>query len=294
VASMRPVGGFLVAVLMGVASGCAGARPSLRPASGLVLGGAGSMATGGRASLAQGAPPTQGDDAAIGEQDVGEAEGAGAQLDPELAKDLAAARPQRSARDARVHHAAVKAASRATAKLSPVRYSPPRKRGRAIARRASRLVGVSTLRKVTRRLPDDCTGLVRIAAEPEGVVLFDGNARVSDNGVTAIWRRARARGALHKRRPRPGDLVFFRETYDRNRDGRRNDGLTHIAVVERVASDGTVTFVHRGGKGVSRSRMNLWAPRDKKRNDYLRAAGQQTRAYLTAELFSTYASPDKL
>lgn len=169
-----------------------------------------------------------------------------------------------------------------------------RGRGPAIARRASGLVGVSTLSKVSRRVPDDCTGLVRLAAEPEGAQLTDGNARVSDNGVTAIYRRARSLGALHKRRPRPGDLVFFRETYDRNRDGRRNDGLTHIGVVEKVEKDGTVTFVHRGSKGVARARMNTQLPRDRKRNDYIRRATPKSRAYLTGELFSGYASPDRL
>ncbi|MDQ3262135.1 MAG: CHAP domain-containing protein [Myxococcota bacterium] len=283
---MRTLGGLLCLLCV---AGCATSQSALRPESGVVLGGGRpveALATPETSNLAM--PLDEDVTAAQLEPFVEEAEEDGFPAEDERPKVV------RTPREARVHQAVSKAASQATAQLSTVKYTASRKRGKAIAARASRLVGVRSLRKVTRRLPDDCTGLVRIAAEPEGVVLFDDNARVSDNGVTAIWRRARAKNALHKRKPRPGDLVFFRETYDRNRDGRRNDGLTHIAVVEKVAPDGTVTFVHRGGKGISRSRMNLKAPRDRKHNDYLRAAGGTTRAYLTGELFSTFASPDKL
>ncbi len=273
-------------------AGCATSQSALRPEPGLVLGGPEVLATPETSNLAL---PL--DEQVTAAQLAPFAEEVEAPLDDDALPEDEAPLPSkvvRSPREARVHQAVSKAASQATAQLSTVKYASSRKRGKAIAARASRLVGVRSLRKITRRLPDDCTGLVRIATEPEGVVLFDDNARVSDNGVTAIWRRARAKNALHKRKPRPGDLVFFHETYDRNRDGRRNDGLTHIAVVEKVAPDGTVTFVHRGGKGIARSRMNLKAPRDRKHNDYLRAAGGKMRAYLTGELFSAYASPDKL
>jgi hypothetical protein len=54
--------------------------------------------------------------------------------------------------------------------------------------------------------------------------------------------------------PAPGDLVFWRDTYDRNRNGRPDDGLTHAGIVEYVV-DGTVVFVHRGAKGVARGAM---------------------------------------
>lgn len=258
-------------------SSCASGTPALRPETGVVLGEASTLATG-RGRALERVPP--------------------ARLAAEVAEPLPVhpTRAARSPRELAVRTAAAEVA-RDAAMVQVAKSASPVKRtrkGTRIAARARKLVGVSSLRRVSSRYPDDCTGLVRVAAEPEGVVLFDDNARASDNGVTAIWRRARAAGALHKRRPRPGDLVFFRETYDRNRDGRRNDGLTHIAVVESVAPDGTVTFVHRGGKGVSRSRMNLKAPRDKKRNDYLRSADRRTRAYLTGELFAVYASPEKL
>ncbi len=173
--------------------------------------------------------------------------------------------------------------------------------GKQIAARAGQLVGVRNLRTVDPKTPDDCTGLVRLAYESAGIRLMDGAGVRGDNGVTAIYRKARSRGALHRGRPKPGDLVFFRETYDRNRDGRRNDGLTHVGVVERVEASGQVTIIHRGGKGVARTRMDLRHPKLHRArrggavvNDYLRQASRKHRAYVTGELFAGYASPGPL
>lgn len=171
-------------------------------------------------------------------------------------------------------------------------------KGRRVARRAATLVGVPL--SAQPRVPDDCSGLVRLAYHAVGIELLSHGTRPGENAVSAIYRRAKRSGALHRRAPRPGDLVFFRETYDRNRDGERNDGLTHVAVVESVERDGTVVFVHRGGSGVSRSRMNLRLPTKHRGeggrilNDYLRRAEGETRARLTSELFSGYASASRL
>jgi hypothetical protein len=172
----------------------------------------------------------------------------------------------------------------------PVEAAQPRSR---LASKAASLVGLSTLRVVVPQLPDDCTGLVRAVYEDSGIELMGSGVR-GDNGVTAIHRLAFERSALHTQSPSPGDLVFFRETYDRNRDGQHNDGLTHVGVVESVDAAGTVTFVHRSGSGVTRAKLNVAAPLDKKRNDYLRPAKKGEPALLTGELFVTYASAVRL
>jgi hypothetical protein len=74
-----------------------------------------------------------------------------------------------------------------------------------------------------------------------------------------------------------------------------------VGVVEKVARDGTITFVHRGSKGVARARMNLRHPTLHRArgggvvaNDYLRRASRGSRAYLTGELFAGFASPGPL
>jgi hypothetical protein len=174
----------------------------------------------------------------------------------------------------------------------------PTEQGRSIVKRSIELVGA---RKLGGGVPNDCSGFVRLAYLAAGIDLVAHGFLAGENAVSAIFRRALEVGAVHQRAPRPGDLVFFRETYDRNRDGRRNDGMTHIGVVESVATDGTVTFIHRGARGVARGRLNLADPTTRQRgqggpvlNDYIRAASKGTRAYLAGELFAAFASPEGL
>jgi hypothetical protein len=171
----------------------------------------------------------------------------------------------------------------------PAAHPPPKPAGERIAQAADALVGLQSL-KVLTHLPDDCTGLVRYAYSMEGVDLMPAWAPRGSNGVTAIWFAAKERGALHRAEPKPGDLVFFRETYDRDRDGRRDDGLTHVGVVDFVESDGTVDFVHRVGRGVERGRLNVKHPLDHAMNDWLRTRSRTAPAALTGELFVGYAS----
>jgi hypothetical protein len=172
--------------------------------------------------------------------------------------------------------------------------------GAFLATWAVRLRGIPSLRQVSRAVPDECTGFVRLAYWQIGVELLGPEALARDNGVTAIYRHAAAVGALHVGAPHPGDLVFFVETYDRNRDGLRNDGLTHVGIVETVEPDGTVVFLHRVSGGVKESRLNLDHPREmegpqaQRWNDIIRGATRRDRAYLTGELFAAYATADRL
>ncbi len=171
-------------------------------------------------------------------------------------------------------------------------------RGRRVAHRVGTLVGRPLAAQG--KVPDDCSGLVRLAYHSVGIELLSQGTLPGENAVSAIYRRAQRAGALHQRNPSPGNVLFFRETYDRNRDGLRNDGLTHVGVIEAVERDGTVVFVHRGGSGVRRSRMNLRFAaqhRDKAGhvlNDYLRRAEGGERGRLTSELFAGYASASRL
>lgn len=178
--------------------------------------------------------------------------------------------------------------------------SSPEAREKVLAA-ARGLLGRTKIQLSGRTWPADCTGFVEAVHSRAGVSLRSAAAK-GDNGVTAFYRYARAKGRVYTRgTPRPGDLVFFRETYDRNRDGRRNDGLTHVAVVERVEPDGTLTFIHRGLKGIARSHMNLAFPRTHREgqggsilNDILRPASRGQRAWLSGELFAGFASPAAL
>jgi cell wall-associated NlpC family hydrolase len=167
---------------------------------------------------------------------------------------------------------------------------------------ARMLVGKSQVKVAGRPYPADCTGLVE-AAYAQGGVSLRGSGKAGDNGVTALYRYAQTHGRVYSRgTPMPGDLVFFRETYDRNRDGRSNDGLTHVGIVDQVGADGTVTVIHRVKRGVVAYRMNLSKPRVARDprtkqviNDTLRAPGPGKAFALTGQLFVAYASvlPEK-
>jgi|SRR5215217_4129749 len=162
---------------------------------------------------------------------------------------------------------------------------------------ARSLVGKPQVTLDGRKYPADCTGLIEGVYAQAGLS-FRGTIKPGDNGVTALYRYARANGRVYTGgRPLAGDLVFFNETYDQNRDGRRNDGLTHVGIVDSVDAQGTVTVIHRVRRGVVRYRMNLarpHLPRDPKTgevlNDLLRHPGPNKDPVLTGQLFASFGS----
>lgn len=169
---------------------------------------------------------------------------------------------------------------------------------RAVAR-VERWVGLRSLSKVSRAARDDCSGLTELAYQRPDLTLLPQQSVPGESAVAAIHRKAKRLGAL-RREPHPGDLVFFHDTWDRNRDGKVDDGLTHIGVVVDVDDEGTVTFVHRAGGGVKRSRLNLRFPRERKDaqghvlNDWIRRADASFRhGGLAGELCAGFASVDE-
>jgi hypothetical protein len=118
-----------------------------------------------------------------------------------------------------------------------------------------------------------------------------------EGGVSLLYRMSERLGVLHHHKvPNIGDLVFFNNTHDRNRNGRTDDPLTHIGIVERVDPDGTVSFIHRVRHGILRYRMNLFRPtvrKDGKTNKVLNhpfrvpCSGSKR---LSGELFQAFAS----
>ncbi len=177
----------------------------------------------------------------------------------------------------------------------------------AIVESAARLVGARTITSQGKRIAYDCAGVTRAIFLEHGIDLYRGAFHdPRGNGVRLIHNHVRQYGTLHRGSTvRPGDLVFFDNTWDFNGDGKLNDPLTHVGIVERLEPDATVIFISRVANAVERYRMNLDQPHVHKTaqghvlNDYIRRkhpADPDHTARLTGELFSVYGnllSPSK-
>lgn len=173
---------------------------------------------------------------------------------------------------------------------------------KSVVRTAAELIGARTILVDGRRIAYDCAGVTRAIFLSYGVDLYSSplvDRRM--NGVRRIHDHVRRFGRLHRGPAvQPGDVVFFDHTWDVNGDGRVNDPLTHVGVVERVELNGTVVFISRVAEAIERYRMNLAYPHRHKTedgqilNDYLRrrkSTDADGTGYLAAELFASYGTP---
>jgi hypothetical protein len=174
-------------------------------------------------------------------------------------------------------------------------------RRKAIAKTAAKLVGARTIQYKGRKIRYDCAGVTRAIYLANGIDLFkDHGSRRGANGTKLIYNHVRRHGRLHKGpKAHPGDLVFFNNTWDSNDDGRVNDPITHVGVVERVEQDGTVVFISRVSRAIERYRMNLTKPHKHKSrngrllNDFMRRkrrSDPDNTRYLTGQLFAGFGT----
>jgi hypothetical protein len=139
-------------------------------------------------------------------------------------------------------------------------------------------------RQLGRAYRGDCSGFVLSVLRGAGVEVSLRPARSRSESLFVASRRVRA--------PKPGDLAFFHDTYDRDRDGRADDPFTHVALVEAVEG-AAVLLLHRGSRGIERVRMDLGRPSDRRANDPVRPArrGDPPRSRRLAwELFAGYGA----
>ncbi len=145
--------------------------------------------------------------------------------------------------------------------------------------------GSSRVRVDGRTFRADCSGFVIACWHAANRELIDPGAK-GRSGTALIFDSLRKRGRLvAKGAARGGDLVFFHNTYDRNRNGVRDDTFTHVALVEYVDPDGTVHYMHFASGKVKRGVFNPKHPdtaRDpdhgKAWNSFLRRGGGKVLA----------------
>jgi hypothetical protein len=127
---------------------------------------------------------------------------------------------------------------------------------------AAKLVGAKTITSNGRRIAYDCAGVTRAVFLAHGIDLYAGEPGEPDaNGVRIIHAHIQQQGTFHPGPvAHPGDLVFFNNTWDFNRDGKVNDPLTHVGIVERREPNGTIIFISRVADAIERYHMNLSLP----------------------------------
>ena len=165
-------------------------------------------------------------------------------------------------------------------------------------------LGKNTVRVGGKNFRYDCSGFVRGMYSALGVDVMSEPGDEDDNGVRLIHKYVARHGENHTRKlPQRGDIIFFDNTWDKNGNGKLDDPLTHVGLVEDVREDGTVLVIHRANRGIVRDPMNLLRPHDMKDeagrelNAWLRPKGRKEPAgipHTLAELwagFGTVAAP---
>lgn len=111
----------------------------------------------------------------------------------------------------------------------------------------------------------DCIGTVSAIFYGMHIDVQADFSRYSGDGVNRLYQTLKALNVLHKDTyPRPGDVIFWDNTWDANGDGKLNDDpRTHAGIVLAVDADGTIHYVHEHViKGVTVEVMNLLHPHD--------------------------------
>lgn len=114
------------------------------------------------------------------------------------------------------------------------------------------------------RYRSDCSGWIRCVYSHLGIDAFAPPNFRSNSGTFLLYHYILNYGTLHKGQPKPGDIVFWHGSVDRNKNGRLDDDpLTHVGLVDKVDPDGRVQLYHAGygsKPGVIRAYMYLKDP----------------------------------
>lgn len=176
-----------------------------------------------------------------------------------------------------------------------------RARVERVLARARKFLGKRQIRIDGRRFHWDCAHYMRAAFFREFDILgYRGGPRTR-SGVRRIWYFAKKRGGIHFRKiPLPGDLIFFHQTYDSNRNRKADDYYTHVAIVEKVDRYGTITYMDRAINGIARRKMNLYFPNSVRHprtgrviNSHVRPRrrwDEKGAKHLAAQLFAGFAT----
>lgn len=166
---------------------------------------------------------------------------------------------------------------------------------------ADSIIGVSRLFVKGKSFSMDCSGTVMAIYWYAGIDLAQAFPRYSGSGTERIYKYLDDEDLLYKTRlPAPGDIIFWDNTYDKNKNGKLDDYLTHMGMVVNVNDDGNIDYIHENyRKGIIMARMNLYKTDqyfeiiDGKKivlNDPMRMKGSpESKKWLSGQLYRDFA-----
>ena len=128
-----------------------------------------------------------------------------------------------------------------------------------------------------RRYNMDCSGVICAIYARAGIDLTKEYSRYTGGGVQRIHKYLSSKGLIYQtEKPVPGDLIFWDDTWDANKNRKDDDELTHIGMV--VSCDdrtGNIVYVHYNSyyNKITMEKMNLLRPNDSRCNSVMRARG---------------------
>ncbi len=174
-----------------------------------------------------------------------------------------------------------------------------------ILRQADELLGKKTYSKVFvngKSFTLDCIGTIGAIYYSAGIDIRKYFGKYNGGGVERFYRTLKDNKSLfNDRRPEPGDVIFWDNTWDANENGKNGDDrLTHVGMVISVDDDGTINFIHANYVlGIVIEQMNLQKPavyRDKNGKIintpmYLNSSlKSHPEHWLSGDLFNRYGS----
>ena len=126
----------------------------------------------------------------------------------------------------------------------------PRQKRKTLVHEAERFGHRKKYRVNNRSFHSDCSGFVASVYYQNGIDLFAHavSQNIRGNGVSLIYEYVLRAGVINPKEPKVGDLIFFSNTYDRNKNRKNDDLFTHIGIIVKIRKDGTVAFLHRLNK----------------------------------------------
>jgi len=105
----------------------------------------------------------------------------------------------------------------------------------------------------------DCSGVVAAIYYYAGIDLQKYYPHYRGTGTERIYAALKERNLLKKTHlPEPGDIIFWDNTFDRNKNRKDDDLLTHMGMVVSCDRQGNITYIHYSyARGIVYEYMNI-------------------------------------